>query len=121
FDEGGRLRVTGRSQGRLFRALGSRAAYVEFVEGDLTSPDFCLRACQGMSAVFNLAGFVAGVGYNIEHPGSIFTTNALIGMNVLEAAAKASVERFLCLSSACVYRRQCTIPTPEIEGFLDDP
>jgi nucleoside-diphosphate-sugar epimerase len=42
-------------------------------------------------------------------------------MHVLEAARLASVERFLVTSSACVYPRQVTIPTPESEGFVGRP
>lgn len=42
-------------------------------------------------------------------------------MNVLEAARAAGVERMLVVSSACVYPRECTIPTPETEGFRDNP
>src|SRR5262249_1132948 len=39
----------------------------------------------------------------------------------LQAATEAKVERFLVTSSACVYPRICTIPTPESEGFRDEP
>jgi GDP-L-fucose synthase len=71
--------------------------------------------------VFHLAANVAGVGYNSTHPGSILFDNATAGLNILEAAVRSDVERILLTSSACVYRRHCAIPTPESEGFLDDP
>src|SRR5271163_4342883 len=47
----------------------------------------------------------------------MFRDNVLISSNMLEAARQAGVERFLVVSSACVYTRHCTIPTPESEGF----
>ena len=118
---GAHVRIVGRNRERLQAVLGERADQVEFLEGDLMSSAFVCRACAGMEAVFNLAAQVAGVGYNSRHPGTIFTNNVAIGLNVLDAAAREGVERFLCVSSACVYRRHCTVPTPESEGFLDDP
>jgi GDP-L-fucose synthase len=39
----------------------------------------------------------------------------------MRAASTAGVERYLVTSSACVYPRVCSIPTPESEGFLDEP
>lgn len=118
---GARVRVVGRSRQRLWDVLGERASGVEFLEGDLMSSAFARRACVGMQAVFNLAAQVAGVEYNSTHPGTILTNNVAVGLNVLDAAAREGVERFLCVSSACVYRRHCTVPTPESEGFLEDP
>lgn len=47
--------------------------------------------------------------------------NIQIFMNMLESSRKLDVERFLTVSSACVYPRHCTIPTPEEEGFLSVP
>lgn len=120
--EGARVRVVGRDKTGLGRFLGSVADQIEFLEGDLAADAaFARSACSGQEAVFNLAAAVAGVGYNVEHPGELFRDNVGLGMSVLDAAVKAGVERFLCMSSACVYTRHCTIPTPESEGFLDDP
>jgi GDP-L-fucose synthase len=101
--------------------LGSTAAEVEFLAGDLAALDFAERVCQGQEAVFHLAANVAGVGYNSTHPGSILFDNATIGLNILEAATRQGVERIGLTSSACIYRRHATIPTPESEGFLEDP
>ena len=119
--EGAVVSVCGRSRARLFDHLGETAAEVEFLEGDLASLEFAQQACQGQELVFHLAAKVAGVGYNNAHPGSILFDNATIGLNILEAAVRTGVERILLTSSACVYRRHCTVPTPETEGFLDDP
>lgn len=118
---GARVRVVGRSHDRFRRVLGACAGDMEFLEGDLAEADFAQRACAGQDAVFHLAAKVAGVGYNVSHPGTILYANSIIGAQVLEAAARAGVERVLLTSSACVYRRHCAIPTPESEGFLDDP
>ena len=120
-DRKARVRAVGRSRQRLDAALGERAGQVEFLEGDLTSPDCSRAACAGMEVVCHLAAQVAGVEYNKHHPGTMLTNNVAIGLHLLDAAARAQVGRFLCVSSACVYRSHCPIPTPESEGFLEDP
>ncbi len=120
-ERGAQVRVVGRSRERFFTVLGPRAKDVEFLEGDLSDPSMARRACYQMQAVCHLAGSVAGVGYNHQHPGTIFTANVEMGVRMLDAAARAGVDRFLCMSSACVYRRDCIVPTPESEGFVGDP
>src|SRR3989338_3585211 len=94
---------------------------IRLVYGDLQSMDFCSKVCKGKDIVMNLAADVGGIEYNIRHQGSIFRNNLSIFMNVLDASRINGVERFLAVSSACVYPRHCTIPTPEEEGFIDSP
>lgn len=88
---------------------------------DLFDHDACLAVCRGQEIILNLAARVGGVGYNAGHPGTMFRDNVRLSMNVLEAARIAGAERFLAVSSACVYTRHCSIPTPESEGFRDWP
>jgi nucleoside-diphosphate-sugar epimerase len=101
--------------------LGYSIEDVEFMKTDLRNPQECTKVCSGIDVVLNLAAKVAGVAYNSVHPAEMFTSNTVIGLNMLEAARKHDIERFLVVSSACVYRRNCSVPTPETEGFLEDP
>jgi len=94
---------------------------IKIYYGDLREYKNCLRATENQQIVFNVAAKVGGLEYNIEHPGSIFRDNMLIFMNVLEASRVNNNERFVTVSSACVYPRYCTIPTPEEEGFNGEP
>jgi len=94
---------------------------IRILYGDLRDATHCGAITLGQDIVMNLAAKVGGISYNIAHPGSIFRDNLLIFMNVLEASRKACVERFLVTSSACVYPRFCSIPTPESEGFEGRP
>ena len=94
---------------------------VEVVRADLTDPDECVRICSDAQIVMNLAAKVAGVAYNSNHSSEMFVTNVRIGTNMLDAARIADVDRFLCVSSACVYSRDASVPTAEEEGFLKDP
>jgi len=94
---------------------------IELIKDDLHDFNACLRACRGMEIVLNLAAKVSGVAYNSGHPAEMFRTNVTIGMNMLEAARVSDIERFLNVSSACVYPRNSPVPTPESEGFVDNP
>ncbi len=71
--------------------------------------------------MLHLAVKQGGLGYSIKNQSVMFRENMLSFLNVIEAARLENVERMLTTSSACVYPRFCTIPTPETEGFLDEP
>lgn len=94
---------------------------VRFLKTDLLSFENARKACSRQDIVLNLVARVGGVGYNATHHGTMFHENMLLSSNILEAARRAGVERFLVVSSACVYPRDCLIPTPETEGFRDSP
>lgn len=94
---------------------------VRIIECDLEDPAECRKAVDGQEIVMYLAASVAGITYNMKHPASIFQDNIRPFLNTIEAAKNAGVERMLVTSSACVYPRHCTIPTPESEGFVDLP
>ena len=121
--DGVRVTVAGRFSAEAKRNLSEVARHqgLRVIKGDLRDPRFCRRACKGQDVVLNLAGVVGGVGYNSVHHGSLFRDNMTLQINVLEAARLENVARFLVVSTACVYPRDCRIPTPEAEGFRDEP
>ena len=88
---------------------------------DLCELEPTIEAFESQEVVLHLAAKVAGVAYNQEHPAEMFRENAQMALNVLEAARRARVARVEIVSTACVYPRDCRIPTPETEGFRDDP
>jgi len=92
-----------------------------FIKGDCTDAKTAEKACEDMDVVMNLAARVGGIEYNRTHQATMLKDNMLIGTVMLEAARKMNVERFLVVSSACVYPRNCSVPTPESEGFMDEP
>ena len=94
---------------------------VKFLKCDLLNKNDALNACKDQDFVFHLASRVAGIGYNIEHSGTMMTENSIMSLNMLDAARKSSVERYQYISSTCVYPREASIPTPEGEGMLGDP
>ena len=106
-----------RRQENLARVEGK----VKLVDADFRSLESCLAACRGQEIVLNLAARVGGIEYNRTHQGTMFRDNMLIACQLTEASRLSGVERMLVVSSACVYPRSSTIPTPESEGFLDSP
>lgn len=118
-EKGSRVSVTTKS-GNL-ENLNSVKRKIKVFKGDLSDFKFATHAVGGNEVVLNLASKVAGIEYNMKHPAEMFMENVQIAKNVIEASMVNRVERFLITSSACVYPGNSTIPTPESEGFLDDP
>ncbi len=95
--------------------------HLKIKKTDLTDLHEAIRVTKNQDIVLNLASKVAGIQFNINHPATMFADNVQIAQNIASASVKNNVERLLMVSSACVYPRNCTIPTPETEGFLNDP
>jgi GDP-L-fucose synthase len=120
-EDGARVRVVDNLSNGTLENLNKVKDRVEFIHGNLENLDDCKKSTKGMDVVLNLAAKVGGIKYNVEHPGTMFRDNVIINTNMLEAARINTVERFLVISSACVYTRYCKIPTPESEGFVGTP
>lgn len=94
---------------------------VNFIHGDCTDLKDSLKACKNQEVVMNLAARVGGIEYNRLHQATMLRDNLNIATTMMEAARLEGVERFLAVSSACVYPRDCKVPTPESEGFVSEP
>jgi len=85
---------------------GHRQAIKGFdvAEGDIRDPDFLERvfACCPYDAVLHFAAFIE-VGESVEKPLLYYGNNLGGGLNVLEAAVRAGVKRFIFSSTAAVY------------------
>lgn len=117
--KGARVAITSKS-GNL-KNIAQIKKDIKVIRANLTNPQEATRATKHQDIVLNLASRVAGIQYNINHPVEMFNDNVEIEKNTIEGAYRAGVERFLVTSSACVYPRHSTVPTPEEEGFLGDP
>ena len=68
----------------------------------------------GVSHVIHAAGFVGGIGLHRAHPGRVAADNLLMGLNVLQAAAKLPTPAHVVIvSTVCAYPEAAPIPTPE--------
>src|SRR3990172_1669090 len=94
---------------------------IKLIKGDIQNMRISQNACKNQDVVLNLAAKVGGIEYNRTHQGTMLYHNLLTSSVMIEAARRESVKRFLVVSSACVYPKNITIPTPESEGFFDEP
>jgi len=78
----------------------------DFFELDLREPEACQRAVEGIDEVYHLANVVAGIKYVFTNQMQVFHDNVLIDTNMLKAAYKARVKRFLYVGTACSYPQQ---------------
>jgi GDP-L-fucose synthase len=88
---------------------------------DLTRLEDCMEACENQEVIFNVAHLDGSVAFKRAHPASIFRQNMLITLNMLEAACKNQVDRFLVMSSAEIYPPEAPVPTSETEGLRGLP
>lgn len=104
------------------RYLRSVERDIKIVVADLFDRAAVESAIRGQEIVLNLAAAKGGgIAHSIQHHASLFRDNMVSFLNVLDAARVAGVERFLVVSSACVYPRESSVPTPEEEGMKDAP
>ena len=120
-EHGAHVRVIGRNRDSFEKHLHGVEQDVDFQVGDLTDVVAIDRAVAAQDMLVHHAAFVARIGYNVDHPASMIQRNLELGVPTMTTAAQAGVERIVCVSSACVYPRHCSVPTPESEGFDDDP
>ncbi|HMT27912.1 MAG TPA: SDR family oxidoreductase [Bacteroidia bacterium] len=74
----------------------------EFMEGDITDLQTCVKACEGIHMVTNQAA-LGSVPRSISFPLHTHAANATGFLNMLVAARDAGVERFVYASSSSVY------------------
>ena len=75
----------------------------EFMRADLTEPENCRRACQGMDYVFHLAGVKGSPAMTAKQPASFFVPTLSFNTHMMEAARRADVKGYLFTSTVGVY------------------
>lgn len=84
---------------------------LRIIEGDITDPDTCRKAADGVDGIFHLA--CLGVRHSIHNPVENHQTNALGTLNLLEAAAALEIPKFLYMSTSEIYGRVEAFPIRE--------
>lgn len=99
-----------------FFELGCNVIAPTSNEYDLRNPIYInalLSSNPDIDFVFNLAANVGGIGYNQAHPYSLFYDNIQIGVNLIEAAIKYHVKKFIQLGTVCAYPKFTPVPFQE--------
>ena len=63
--------------------------------------------------VIHLAASVGGIGANRENPGKYFYDNAIMGIQLIEAARVAGVDKFVTIGTVCSYPKFTPVPFHE--------
>jgi nucleoside-diphosphate-sugar epimerase len=102
--------------GKRANLLGLEA--MEFIEGDLTDPAACARACNGVEIAFHEAA-LASVPRSVADPVSTNLHCVTATLNLLVAARAAGVRRVIYAGSSSAYGDTPTLP--KHEGMLPNP
>ena len=91
---------------------------MEFIEGDLTDPAACAKACDGVEIVFHEAA-LASVPRSVADPVSTNANCVNATLNLLVAARDAGVRRVVYAGSSSAYGDTPTLPKQE--AMLPNP
>ncbi len=80
---------------------------------DLRKWGNCQKAVRNQEIVIHLAAKVGGIGFNQENPGELFYDNAIMGIQLMEAARKAGIEKFVAIGTICCYPKFTPVPFKE--------
>lgn len=84
---------------------------ITFIHKSIVDLDACMAASAGQKFIFHQAAYISVPG-SLENPTACHQTNVMGTLNLLEAAHKNNVERFVFASSAAVYGQR--------EGICDE-
>lgn len=80
---------------------------------DLTKWESCAKAVEGADVVIHLAAKVGGIGFNKKYPATLFYDNAIMGIQLMEAARQAGVQKFVAIGTVCAYPKYTPVPFKE--------
>jgi GDP-L-fucose synthase len=80
---------------------------------DLRKREDCERAVAGQDIVIHLAAKVGGIGFNRDNPATLFYDNALMGIQIVEAARREGVEKCVIIGTVCAYPKFTQVPFRE--------
>ena len=82
-------------------------------ETDLRIWENCVDAVKDKDVVIHLAARVGGIGFNQKFPALLFYDNAIMGIQLMEAARREGVEKCVILGTVCAYPKFTPVPFQE--------
>jgi GDP-L-fucose synthase len=80
---------------------------------DLRRWEGCVEAVKDQDLVIHLAAKVGGIGFNRNNPATLFYDNAIMGIQLIEAARKEGVEKCVIVGTVCAYPKFTPVPFSE--------
>ena len=93
----------------------SNLVVTDIKDADLRRLEDCQRVVRDIDVVIHLAAKVGGIGLNREIPGTLFYENAIMGIQMMEAARLAGVKKFVALGTICAYPKFTPVPFKETD------
>jgi GDP-L-fucose synthase len=82
-------------------------------EIDLRRWENCVRVVKNQDVVIHLAAKVGGIGYNQAYPADLFYDNAIMGVQLMEAARQENVGKCVVAGTICAYPKFTPVPFKE--------
>jgi GDP-L-fucose synthase len=100
---------------QLKRAGAKRIVVPRSADCDLRAWDDIERALEtgAPDVIIHLAAIVGGIGANRERPGEFFYDNLMMGTQLMEAARRRGVARYLTVGTICSYPKFTPVPFKE--------
>lgn len=80
---------------------------------DLCKKEICREVVKSKDVIIHLAAKVGGIGLNKKKPGELFYDNLIMGIQLMEEARLAGVEKFVALGTICCYPKFTPVPFKE--------
>jgi GDP-L-fucose synthase len=83
----------------------------------------CVKAVEDIDIVIHLAAKVGGIGFNRQYPATLFYDNAIMGIQLMEAARREGIQTFVALGTVCAYPKITPVPFREEDlwnGYPDE-
>jgi len=90
-------------------------------ETDLRIWENCVDVVKGKDVVIHLAARVGGIGFNQKYPALLFYDNAIMGIQLIEAARREGVEKCVVLGTVCAYPKFTPVPFQEKDLWYGYP
>jgi len=82
-------------------------------EFDLRKGETCMEVTKDADLVIHLAARVGGIGFNRRSPGNLFFDNAMMCIQMMEAARLNRVGKYVTLATVCSYPKFTPVPFKE--------
>jgi GDP-L-fucose synthase len=73
----------------------------------------CEKAVEDIDVIIHLAARVGGIGFNQKYPGTLFYDNIMMGVQLMEAARRKGVKKFVQVGTVCAYPKYTPAPFKE--------
>jgi GDP-L-fucose synthase len=88
---------------------------------DLRRWENCVKAVKGIDIIIHLAAKVGGIGFNKKYPATLFYDNAIMGIQLMEAARQEGVQKFVAIGTVCAYPKYTPVPFREEDLWIGYP